>query len=168
MILYPKFYCRSIIDIDIEFLNKNKIKGLILDVDNTLIDTDKNLLDGAIEWHENIKNKGIKTIIVSNSNKKEKLDNVSKKLDIEYISFAKKPFKGGFKKALKKLELAPENVAAVGDQIFTDVIGANRCKIFSILVEPINEQDLWITKWKRPIEKKIVDKYLRTKEGKVK
>ena len=168
MILYPKFYCRSIIDIDIEFLNKNKIKGLILDVDNTLIDTDKNLLDGAIEWHENIKNKGIKTIIVSNSNKKEKLDNVSKKLDIEYISFAKKPFKGGFKKALKKLELAPENVAAVGDQIFTDVIGANRCKIFSILVEPINEQDLWITKWKRPIEKKIVDKYLRTKEGMVK
>ena len=168
MILYPKFYCRSIIDIDIDFLNKNNIKGLILDVDNTLIDTEKKLLDGAIEWHNNIRKAGIKTIIVSNSNKKEKLNNVSKKLDIEYISFAKKPFKGGFKKALKKLELASENVAAIGDQIFTDVIGANRCKIFSILVEPINEQDLWITKWKRPIEKRIVNRYLNTKERKVK
>ena len=168
MDLYPKYYCDRITDIKVGFLKENIIKGLILDVDNTLLDTDKKMVDGLIEWHENIVANGFKTLIVSNSNKKEKLDNVSKKLDIEYISFAKKPFKGGFKKALKKLELAPENVAAVGDQIFTDVIGANRCKIFSILVEPINEQDLWITKWKRPIEKKIVDKYLRTKEGKVK
>ena len=168
MILYPRFYCRSVIDINIEFLNQNNIKGLILDVDNTLIDTDKNFLDGVIEWHENIKKHGIKTIIVSNSNKTDKLDNVSKKLNIEYIKFAKKPLKSGFKKGLKKLELAPENVAAVGDQIFTDVIGANRCNIFSILVEPINEDDLWMTKWKRPIEKKIVNKYLKTKEGMVK
>lgn len=168
MILYPKLYCRSVLDINIDFLNQNNIKGLILDVDNTLIDTDRNLLEGVIEWHKNIKSQGIKTIIVSNSNKKEKLDKVSKDLDIEYISFAKKPLKGGFKKALKRLELAPENVAAVGDQIFTDVMGANRCKIFPILVEPINEEDLWITKWKRPLEKKIVDKYLRTKEGMVK
>ena len=165
MILYPKFYCKSIVDIDIEFFKQNNIKGLILDVDNTLIDTDKNLVEGVIEWHENVRKSGIKTIIVSNSNKKEKLDTVSQKLELEYISFAKKPLKGGFKKALKKLELQPENVAAIGDQIFTDVIGANRCKIFSILVEPVNEEDLWMTKWKRPIEKKIVDRYLRTKEG---
>ena len=168
MILYPKLYCRSVLDININFLKENNIKGLILDVDNTLIDTDRNLLEGVIEWHKNIKNQGIKTIIVSNSNKKDKLENVSKCLDIEYISFAQKPLKGGFKKALKQLDLAPENVAAIGDQIFTDVIGANRCKIFSILVEPINEEDLLITKWKRPIEKKIIDKYLKTKEGMVK
>ena len=168
MILYPKYYCKSILDIDINFLNKNNIKGLILDVDNTIIDTEKNFVDGVIEWHNDMKENGIKTIIVSNSNKKEKLDNVSKKLDIEYISFAKKPLTGGFKKALKRLELNPENVAAIGDQVFTDVIGANLSKVFSILVEPINEQDLWMTKWKRPIEKKIVERYLKTKERKVK
>ena len=91
------------------------------------------------------------------------LYNVSKKLDVEYIRLAKKPCKSGFKNALKKLELEAKNVAAIGDQIFTDVIGANRCNIVSILVEPINEKDLWMTKWKRPIEKKIVDKFLKTK-----
>lgn len=168
MILYPKYYCKSIIDIDIDFLNKNNIKGLILDVDNTIIDTEKNFVDGVVEWHKSMREQGIKTIIVSNSNKKDKLDNVSKELEIDYISFAKKPLTGGFKKALKKLELNSENVAAIGDQIFTDVIGANLSKVFSILVEPINEQDLWMTKWKRPLEKKIVEKYLKTKEGMVK
>ena len=168
MLLYPKFYCKNILQIDINFLKKNNIKGLILDIDNTIMDTDKVMLDGVIEWHENIKKEGIKTIIVSNTNKQDKLDEVSKKLNIECISFSMKPLKKGFKKALKKLELAPENVAAIGDQIFTDVIGANRCKIFSILVEPINEEDLWMTKWKRPIERKIVNKYLKTKEGMVK
>ncbi len=168
MILYPKFYCKNILQIDIDFLNKNNIKGLILDIDNTIMDTDKKMLDGVIEWHKKIKESGIKTIVVSNTNKQDKLNEVSEKLDIECIKFSLKPLKKGFKKALKKLELAPENVASIGDQIFTDVIGANRCKIFSILVEPINEEDLWMTKWKRPIEKKIVDKYLKTKEGMVK
>ena len=57
--------------------------------------------------------------------------------------------------------MQPENIAAVGDQIFTDVIGANRCKLFPILVEPVDSKDLLITKWKRPIEEKIVQNYLK-------
>jgi len=68
-----------------------------------------------------------------------------------------------YKKAIEKLQVPPENIAAVGDQIFTDIIGANRCKIFPILVEPVNEKDLFITKWKRPIEEKIIKKYLKNK-----
>lgn len=168
MILYPKLYFNSIVDISVDILKENNIKGLILDVDNTLIDTDKNFVKGVENWHKKVKDAGIKTIIVSNSNKLEKLNKVSQVLDIEYISFAQKPLKGGFLKALKKLELEPENVASIGDQIFTDVIGANRCKIISILVNPVDENDLLITKWKRPIEKKIIEKYLKTKEGMVK
>ena len=163
MILYPKFYYKSIVDIDVEFLKKNNIKGLVLDVDNTIIDTDKNFVDGIIEWHLEMKEHGIKTIILSNSNKKEKLDYISGELNIPYISFATKPLKRGFIKAQKMLDLPFEEIAAIGDQIFTDVIGANRCNMVSILVEPINEKDLWMTKWKRPIEKKIVDKYLKAK-----
>lgn len=167
MILYPDLYFNSIVDISVDVLKQKNIKGLILDVDNTLIDTAKNFVPGVDEWHDNIRKAGIKTIIVSNTNKIEKLNKVSKKLNIEYIKFAKKPLKSGFKKALKILELEPENVAAIGDQIFTDVIGANRCKILSILVNPVNEEDIWITKLKRPIEKKIVNRYLKTKDGKV-
>ena len=69
--------------------------------------------------------------------------------------------KRGFKKAIKLLEEKEENIAAVGDQIFTDVIGANRCKLFSILVKPIAEKDLLVTKIKRPLENIIINKYLK-------
>ena len=53
----------------------------------------------------------------------------------------------------------------MGDQIFTDVIGANRAKMFPILVKPINEKDIWITKFKRPIENKIIQRYLKKNKG---
>ena len=76
--------------------------------------------------------------------------------------FAKKPFKSGFKKALERLELKPEEVAVVGDQLFTDIIGARRMKMFPILVKPIDEKDIWITKVKRPIENKIIERYKRS------
>lgn len=62
------------------------------------------------------------------------------------------------------MELPSEQIAVVGDQIFTDVIGANRAKMFSILVKPINEKDIWVTKIKRPIENRIIQKYLKQKE----
>lgn len=164
MRLYPDYYCKDVTAISLDFLKEHNIKGIILDVDNTLIDINKNMLSGAKEWHDKIRKEGIKSIILSNSNKVEKVRNVANVLDIEYINLAKKPLKSGFKKAKSKLELNEENIAVIGDQIFTDVIGANRCKMFSILVEPISEKDLLITKWKRPIENWIIKKYLKNKE----
>ena len=160
-ILYPKAYFNSVIDITIEFLEQNKIKGLILDVDNTLIDYNKNMLVGLDKWIEKIKQSNIKLYIVSNSNHKEKVENTAKILDIPYTYFAKKPLKSGLNKAKKALELPNEQIAVVGDQIFTDVIGANRSQMFSILVKPIDEKDIWATKIKRPIENRIIQKYLK-------
>ena len=163
MNLYPDLYLNSVIDINATLLKKNKLEALILDVDNTLIDYYKNLIDGAEDWCENLKSEGIKCIILSNSNKKEKVETVAKKLGIKYVMFAKKPLKSGFKKALEKLEIKPEQVAVVGDQIFTDVVGAKRMKMFSILVKQVGEKDIFITKVKRPIENAIIKKYLREK-----
>mgnify|MGYP000471360259 FL=1 len=163
MNVYPDLYLNSVIDINATLLKKNKLEALILDVDNTLIDYYKNLIDGAEDWCENLKSEGIKCIILSNSNKKEKVETVAKKLGIKYIMFAKKPLKSGFKRALEKLEMKPEQVAVVGDQIFTDVIGAKRMKMFSILVKQVGEKDIFITKVKRPIENAIIKKYLREK-----
>ena len=161
MDLYPKFYCNRVTDVTVEFLQKNNIKGLILDVDNTLLNTDKIMVEGLIEWHDKIVASGIKTMIVSNSNKKPKLDYISGELNIPYISFATKPLKRGFLKAQKMLELPFEEIAAIGDQIFTDVIGANRTKMFSILVKPLAEKDLWMTRIKRPIEELVIKRYLK-------
>ena len=163
MLLYPKEYINSVKEITINFVEKYNLKGLILDVYNTLIDYYKKMPDGINEWAEEMKKAGIKLYILSNSNKKEKVEAVAKKLNIEYINFAKKPFKTGFLKIKKIMDLNSENIGVVGDQIFTDVLGANRCKMFSILVRPIDEKDIFITKFNRFLEKIIIKKYLKNK-----
>ena len=160
MILYPNLYCKNVLEITVEYLKQNDIKGLILDVDNTLIDIDRNMNPKVKDWINNLKKNQIKLCIVSNTNKVDKVKYVSETLGIPYFYFAKKPFKFGFVKARKLMNLEFKNIAAVGDQIMTDVIGANRCKMFSILVEPISTKDIFITKIKRPVEKFIINKYL--------
>lgn len=164
MIIYPKLYLDSVKEISMSILKQYDIRGLILDVDNTLIDYDKNMPDGIKEWAKQLNQEGIKLCILSNSNHKEKVEKVANLLKIPYIYLAQKPFKKGFKKAKILLELDEKNIAVVGDQILTDIIGANRSKMFSILVKPINEKDIWITKIKRPIEGKIIKKYKKIKE----
>ena len=149
--IYPKAYFSSVLDIKIGFLMKNKIKALILDVDNTLIDYKKNLSQDIVNWSHELQGQGIKMYILSNTNKQEKVKKVAEKLEIPYEYFAKK----GFLKIQNTLNIKPQNIAVIGDQIFTDVIGGNRCQMFTILVDPVDEKDFWYTAWKRPIENKI-------------
>ena len=161
MFLYPKGYFNSVKDIEIDYLNKNNIKAIIIDVDNTLIDYYKVFPQGTETWVENVKKRGIKFCILSNSNKIQKVKEVAEKLDVPYFYFAKKPLKRGFKKAQKLLNIDSQNIAVIGDQIMTDIFGANRCKMFSILVKPIKEKDIFVTKLNRPLEKFIIKKYLK-------
>lgn len=160
----PNAYFDKVEGITIEFLQKNKIKALILDIDNTLIDYNKNLSKSVEIWAKELKGQGTKLYILSNTNDKEKVEKVANKLEIPYIHFAKKPLKSGFKTVQNKLGEKPENIGVVGDQIFTDIIGGNRCKMFTILVEPIDKKDYWYTAWKRPLENKIKMKYLKKQE----
>ena len=156
--IYPNIYYNNVNEIKIGFLIKNKIKALILDVDNTLIDRNKNLSKEIIEWSNELQGQGIKMYILSNTNKKEKVRAVAEKLSIPYEMFAKKPFKKGFLKIQKILNIKPENIAVVGDQLFTDIIGGNRCNMFTILVDPVDKKDYWYTAWKRPLENKLKQK----------
>ena len=155
MLIHPNAYLKNVQKITIDFLNKNNIKALILDVDNTLIDYYKNLSEDVVKWARSLQDKGIKMFILSNTNKKEKVETVAKKLEIPYINFAKKPSKKGFLQVKEKLNLDCENIGVVGDQIFTDVIGGNRCQMYTILVDPVTEKDYWYTAWKRPLENMI-------------
>lgn len=164
--IYPKEYLDSVKEISIDLLEKNHIKGLILDVDNTLIDFNKKILEGVETWVQDLKKAGIKLCILSNSNKLEKVKNVAEKLNVPFIYFAKKPFKSGFRKAKELLKLEEKEIAVVGDQIMTDVIGANRSKMFSILVKPIEEKDYLVTRIKRPLEKIIIKRYLKNRDKK--
>ncbi len=163
MSIYPKCYFNKITDIGIDTFKDNDIKAIILDVDNTLLDFDLNIVDGLEPWFKELSDNGIKAVIVSNSSKTEKIEKVSGLLGIEYIRFALKPLKIGLKKAQKMLGLESNQIAVIGDQIFTDVVGANRCKMFSILVKPLAEKDLWMTRFKRPIENYVIKRYLKSR-----
>lgn len=161
MLLYPDLYFKNVQSIDLAELSASKIKGIILDVDNTLIDYKLTMPDGIKDWVGEAKRRDFKICILSNSNKKEKVSKVAKELGLEYLLNAKKPMKNGYKKALKILDLPNKECVAIGDQLFTDVIGANRMKIVSAYVEPINKREYWYTKWKRPIEECILKMYKR-------
>ncbi len=159
MLLEPKLQIRRVTDITIEMLKKNNIKAVILDVDNTLIDLDGNKLEGIEKWINMLKENNIKVCIASNSLKKEKIDKISKMLEIKYIYFATKPLKRGLKKAKQMMEIEDsKSIAEVGDQLFTDVLGSNRMKMFSILTEPIGNEKHRINNLKRRIEQKILNR----------
>ena len=121
---YPNARLNSVLDITDSFLSENNIKAIITDVDNTLVDYEGNVLEGITDWISGLQKKGIKICILTNTKKPNKAKKMSKMLnDIPYISFAKKPFKFGFKKAKKILDLNNDKeIAVVGDQIMTDIL----------------------------------------------
>lgn len=141
-----------ITDIGVDFLKENNIKGLILDVDNTLIDLSRNKIDGLDDWIDSIIKSGIKIAVVSNGRKKKQIDLLTKKHGLIYVFFALKPFKSGIKKAKKELNLCYNEIAEIGDQIFTDVLVSNRTKMFSILTKPVEMEKSFLQKFKRRVE----------------
>ena len=89
MKIYPNAYLKGVQDITIDFLKENNIKALILDVDNTLIDYYKNLSEEKVNWAKNLQEQGIILYILSNTNKKAKVEMVANKLGIPFEMFAK-------------------------------------------------------------------------------
>lgn len=157
MLLTPNMQVNKITDITIDILRENNIQAMILDVDNTLIDLNREPLDGVKEWIVEMKQNGINFCIASNSLKKDKIEKIAKMLDIPYVHFSIKPTKIGLKKAKKILGVEnSENIAEVGDQLFTDVLGTNRMKMFSILTEPLCEEKVKINNLKRKLEKRVL------------
>lgn len=151
--LKPNAQFDKVTDVIADFLKKNNITAVILDVDNTLIDLDRKPLENIEKWIETLKKENIKICIASNSIKKAKIEKVAKKMDIPFIYFSTKPLKRGLKKAVKILQEKNENIAEIGDQLFTDVLGANRMKMFSILTKPISGEKTKLGELKRKIEK---------------
>lgn len=141
-----------ITDITIDFLKENNIKGLILDVDNTLIDLSRNKIEGLDYWINSMIELGIKIAIVSNGRKKKQIELLTNKHGLIYVFFALKPFKRGIKKARKELDLCYNEIAEIGDQIFTDVWVSNKTKMFSILTKPVEMEKSFLQKFKRKIE----------------
>ena len=88
MKIYPKLYCKKVTDISIDYFNENNIKAILLDVDNTLLDFDLNIVEGLKEWYEKVKKSKIKCMILSNSNKTEKVEKGTYEIDkISYEAY---------------------------------------------------------------------------------
>lgn len=154
----PDAYFVSIFEIPYERFKEQGIKTLFFDLDNTIIDyQETNLSQKQIELIKNLK-KEFSVLILSNTNFKR----VSKAvgiLEVPFIWHAKKPLKFGFKKALKITKSKKEETVIIGDQLMTDVLGASRCGIKSILVASVKRKsDRMITRFNRHIEKVILNK----------
>lgn len=156
-LFYPTVSVDGLNDITIELLQNLKVKALFLDVDDTLaIHGSQTPLDGSIEWVKLLSSYGIKLVIISN-NFNRRVSPFAAKFGIPYMSFAKKPLPSAYKKAKNNLDikLTSSECAIVGDQIFTDILGANLCGMKSILVDPVSDRKTITSKIKRKLESNI-------------
>ena len=163
MLFKPDFAFFRITDIEISFLRNNELNGLILDVDNTLTTHDNPVpAEGVTEWIENMKQNDIKLIIVSN-NHPPRVKPVADLLGIDFVCEGKKPLSKGFRQATEKLKLPFNKIGAVGDQIYTDILGANLFGIKSIYVSPIEYEKTRFFRFKRKMEIPFIPKKLYRK-----
>ncbi|MDN6626435.1 MAG: YqeG family HAD IIIA-type phosphatase [Pisciglobus halotolerans] len=152
----PTWMVEAIYQIQPEQLKKLGFKAVLADLDNTLIAW--NNPDGTeelIQWIKWMKQADIPVIILSNNSDK-RIKRVADSLNLRYIPRALKPTTLGFKEAIKKLKLDKNEIVMVGDQVITDVFGANRAGIKSVLVRPIIDSDAWNTKINRYFELRIM------------
>lgn len=158
-IFLPDIYQKSIYSINYESLKNAGIKIVLFDLDNTLVpinakEPSKKLLD----LFEDIKKIGLKPVIMSNSGQK-RVAPFKEGLFVDAACKSMKPLKSKYRKILTVYNVKPSEIAAVGDQLLTDVFGANRMNMTSILVNQISTNDFFKTKINRFFEKIILKHY---------
>ena len=133
----PRYSFRDITDVSSGFLIKLGIRFLMLDLDNTVAAYNEHLpAEDIARWATEIRNYGIELYIVSNSRRKNRVDNFANALGIGFIKGASKPSPQSLLRTMDTAGFFPGESALVGDQIFTDTLAANRAGIVSIIVRP--------------------------------
>lgn len=130
---YPTSYAENVFSIDYDELYKRGCRGIIFDIDNTLVHHGDNSNEEVDELFRKIHRAGFKTVLLTD-NTEERVKRFTENIDTEYVCEAEKPNLTGFQKALDIMRLTPDRAVVVGDQIFTDILGANKAGIKSILV----------------------------------
>lgn len=153
----PDQHVKSIFDISPVGLKERGVKGIITDLDNTLVEWDReNATPKLIDWFEDMKNNDILVTIVSNNNE-GRVKSFSEPLGIPFIFQARKPLGRAFRKALTQMGLQKDETVVIGDQLLTDVLGGNRSGFHTILVVPVARTDGFFTKLNRQIERRILN-----------
>lgn len=149
----PDFYFNNTIDITADFLKQQGIEGLLLDVDNTMaIFHTKVPVEGISDWIKSLQNNGIKLRILSNA-KHDRIKVFASEVDLPFFALSLKPLPFRISKAAKLLDLSKKQVAVVGDQMFTDILGGNLAGLTTIMVKPIKQETEFSFIIKRKLEK---------------
>ena len=158
----PTWMVNTIYSITVEELKENGIHAVLIDLDNTLIAWNElEATQDSINWMKQMKAAGIPVMILSN-NSDERIKKVAERLDVEYVSRSWKPTKRAFKIAEKRLQMPVGEMVMVGDQLITDIFGANRYGLRSILVKPVLASDAKITTFNRFLEMKIMNALIKS------
>ncbi|MDX8045899.1 YqeG family HAD IIIA-type phosphatase [Gracilibacillus sp. S3-1-1] len=153
----PNEHVKRVLDINPQKLREMGIKGVITDLDNTLVAWDvKDATPEIMEWFKKMQEHDIKVTIISN-NEEKRVSTFSEPLEVPFVSSARKPLGHAFKRAAKQMGLKKEEIVVVGDQLLTDVLGGNFAGFHTILVVPIVETDGKITRMNRMIERRILN-----------
>ena len=156
--LMPDKRERSVYEIDFKALYDKGYRGVIFDIDNTLVPHGAPADERSIELFRKLRAIGFKTCLVSN-NVKARVDLFNKDVKTHYVFFAKKPMSGGYKRAMELMGTTRKNTLEIGAQIFTDVWGAKRLGIMCILTDPIDPVEAPHIKLKRMLENLILKRY---------
>lgn len=164
-LLLPDLMLSSVFDVTPELLERYHKKAILLDVDNTLTTYGHpEPASGVREWIEQMRAKGIPMVIVSNNTNK-RVAPFAKLLGLDYEYWSFKPLPKGIRRACRKLGCSAGEVAIVGDQIFTDVLGGNLAGAMTILVEPFVLEQSRLFKLRRRLEKRHIERYKRLHGG---
>lgn len=153
--LYPKVYLDSTYEIDFEQYYQDGYRAIIFDIDNTLVPHGAPADQRAIALFKRLHALGYQTMMLSN-NKEPRVKMFCDAVDAEYIYKAGKPNPANYREAMKRMHTDEKNTLFVGDQIFTDVWGANKAGIYSILVKPIHPKEEIQIVLKRYLEKVVL------------
>ena len=164
-IFYPGNYVDSAYEIPYEKLYERGYRGIIFDVDNTLVPHGAPADKRAIELFERLRAIGFSTCILSN-NKEPRVSPFADKVGSPYIFKGGKPSRKGYERAMERMKTDRDTTFFVGDQLFTDVWGAKRSGIRSILVKPIHPKEEILIIFKRQLEKIVLHFYYRQKSRK--
>lgn len=139
--LLPNMRVNSVYDINLDELAARGVRGIITDLDNTLVGAKEPLATPElITWLDKVRDAGFRVVIVSNNNK-TRVGHFAAPLNLPFLHAAKKPRLLAFRKALALLRLEAEQTVMIGDQMMTDVLGGNRMGLYTILVTPISPAD---------------------------
>lgn len=162
---YPKEYVDSTYVIDFGSFAKKGYKGVIFDIDNTLVPHDAPADERAKKLFSHLKELGMSACLLSN-NKEPRVAMFNKDVQVNTISKGGKPSPKGYRRAMELMGTNEQTTLFVGDQLFTDVWGANLTGIYSILVKPIHPKEEIQIVLKRYLEKIVLFFYLREQKKK--